>query len=1084
MSLDPYVNVRFGGDTTEVIRALRQVTRQSKKQGNRISSNFKAVGASIVAALSFDKIVEGLSFATEFDDNLRTAQAASKATSEELEALRAKALALGGEPGQTPLEIAKGMTEAARAGQSFNEIMNSVGSTAELAAASELEFGEAAEKTTDIMSQFNITSENTGRVTDVLIAGANSAATSVTQLAEAFEYSGSLSNALGKSFEQTAAAQLALANAGLKGEKGGTALRGVWAQLISNQETLEKQYGVTVSRVEDGKTVFADLADIIDGLNAAGIQADEIFDVFGKTAGPGAAALLNQGGDAIRGYTKQLNEAKGTGAEVGGVIQAGMGGDSRTIISGFQNAIIELADLAVPAMSFMADNIGILSGAVDILKVSVSGLQAVYATMAVGITQVAAFGESVTDALGITSEDTKVFAQVSEDMMYVAGNAADEAKEKFLGLGDASGPAVEGQKEHKKAVDESTTAVKSLADEQERLEDVQRSVSEVLSGIARQEAEERKQLAQKLYDELGIASTEFYQEEAQRILSDVDKYGEVVENKVLLQTQAMERLKELEVKAASAGDQAATETIRSMQESLSLAKGTMDEYLQAFAVPPDTQAFEAYAEAELASLEKAMEARRTAGVDAIQIEENKAKVIRELAVEAAEAGNEAYAEQLASLADQAEETINEIKGVYDAAGEAANGDLEARLQAIETEYETRLQLGEESIEAEKKRNEELKRLALDAAQAGETAYASFVGSLMSEVESSVQNVAAATDQAESELNSLANTAENVGSQVQGALDNVSAPSVGGFTTDTSSIESLQAAIQNLNETPTLDPFRIDRDRYQAKIEEMEAEASATIKKAQEELDREREAAAEKRAQAEEQRRRESVERAKQAAQEKLEIAKAAINEEINSIQAAEDRLQQQQSLYEKIYSSQGIGAKEAFQAKAENLTEEAQEMQDAGVKQGLVAQWLKESFADLREEAKEAGVKGFGSFTQGLLDSYKDTGLFSERVVTVRDEMQELKDKLAAVSESGYQQYMESSALAMERLVNGSESLRKSEDSRGKSSKKRGKGVFGGFASIFSSDASTDPSTLSDVIKAINDSKIDAKELAKELIRR
>ncbi|WP_105121228.1 phage tail tape measure protein, partial [Streptococcus suis] len=100
-------------------------------------------------------------------------------------------------------------------------------------------FGTVMGATTSIMSQFNlITSDtnqmlkNTNRVTDSLSFVANKTKAGFSDMGLAMEYVGPVANSVGMSIEETASAIGILSNAGIDGQKAGTALRGALSKLL------------------------------------------------------------------------------------------------------------------------------------------------------------------------------------------------------------------------------------------------------------------------------------------------------------------------------------------------------------------------------------------------------------------------------------------------------------------------------------------------------------------------------------------------------------------------------------------------------------------------------------------------------------------------------------------------------------------------------------------------------------------------------------------------------------------------------------------------------------------------------------
>jgi len=551
------INIIIGGDVRQLERAMDDAVRRVRSSTDTMSSSISGFQNLLIGAFSLDKLKEGLDFATTFDDNLRQVQAAAKLTAEQFEVIKQKALELGAEPGQTPEMIAAGMADAARAGQNFNQILDSISGTAKLAAGSELNFSEATEASVDILAQFGLTSKETAGLTDVLIAGANSASVKVGQLAESFKFAGSLSHVLGESVIDTEAALLVLANAGLKAEQGGTGLRGVWTQLIKHSDTLQESFGVAVSRMENGQRVFRSLDEIIGDLSKSGIQADEIFKIFGKTAGPAAAVLLQAGQDGLLKYEEQLKSAGGAGQEVAETLQSGLGGSVRTITSQFQNAVVLLTDQVTPAIGFVADNIYLLNSAVLGGIGVINTMREAYATMLATAVQGVSYFAEISDAIGATSGQAEHLRQVSADFTYVAGQMGDQAGKAFSDMVDSIGAATDAQEKHKEAVDLTALSYKKDAEEHDkRVEDIIDGTEE-MSKAEVKATKEREKALDDMYKTLDSHSSDYYEREAGKLLNQADKFRELGGSEIEIQQHAYDEISKLSEAAYAAGNESA-----------------------------------------------------------------------------------------------------------------------------------------------------------------------------------------------------------------------------------------------------------------------------------------------------------------------------------------------------------------------------------------------------------------------------------------------------------------------------------------------------------------------------------------------
>ncbi len=297
-----------------------------------------------------------------FDDTMRQVAAVSQATNAEMAQMTELAQKLGASTRFTATEVAAGMKELAQSGASTAEIMTVIPHVLDMSAASGLGFKESADLVTDTMAQFGISMENAQQVTDLLAKGGLSAGHSVDEMGNALSYVGPIANAMGYSLDQAVAIVDALADAGYKGERGGTALRGGLVRLINPTREAAAVLDAYNIQVQDSQGKTRNFADIIDDLGKAGLTQAEVFKLFGQEAGPGMQALLSQGGAAIRAYQTDLQHAGGFAKQTATDMEAGIGGAMRKLSASIQSIALSFADVWAPAITWVADRLTWLAG--------------------------------------------------------------------------------------------------------------------------------------------------------------------------------------------------------------------------------------------------------------------------------------------------------------------------------------------------------------------------------------------------------------------------------------------------------------------------------------------------------------------------------------------------------------------------------------------------------------------------------------------------------------------------------------------------------------------------------------------------
>ena len=140
-------------------------------------------------------------------------------------------------------QIAAGMKDMAQAGLDYKEVLASLPATIALSTAGNLEFARSSEILTNTMNAFQekvFNEETTMRYADALVGAANSSATSVEQMGQAFVNSAAQAGQMGYSIEDVGTVIGAMGNKFIKSGKAGTALKNVISRLTSENSSCMK----------------------------------------------------------------------------------------------------------------------------------------------------------------------------------------------------------------------------------------------------------------------------------------------------------------------------------------------------------------------------------------------------------------------------------------------------------------------------------------------------------------------------------------------------------------------------------------------------------------------------------------------------------------------------------------------------------------------------------------------------------------------------------------------------------------------------------------------------------------------------
>lgn len=364
-----------------------------------IKTQIMAIGPLLGAAFAIQQVASFassiLTLGSDFTSVMSRVQALTRATEEEFLVLEERAKELGATTQFSASQAAEAMVFLAQAGFNTKQIFDALPATLQLAAAGQLDLATAADIASNVLSGYGLQAEELGRVNDIIIATTSKANTNVMQFSEAFKTAAPIAKSAGIEIEEAASAIGTLANAGIQGSLGGTALRGVIAGLISPSNEAKKELdklGVSATNA-DGS--FRDLSGIFQDLQDAGVTTAQLFTIFGREAAS-AAAVFTQAGDGLGEFADVLGGSFGIAASIATEQMNNLKGDSLELESAIEGQMLTVFEalegvlrFVTQAVTFLINNLGTL------LKTVMVGV--------VGITAYTAATRGMSIAIGFTS---------------------------------------------------------------------------------------------------------------------------------------------------------------------------------------------------------------------------------------------------------------------------------------------------------------------------------------------------------------------------------------------------------------------------------------------------------------------------------------------------------------------------------------------------------------------------------------------------------------------------------------------------------------------------------------------------------
>ena len=331
---------------------------------NGLSSAMGTVGGVLTKSVTVPLVGVGaaaLKVATDFEQGMSNVQAISGATGDEFEALRDKAIELGGSTVFSATEVADAMTEMAKAGWSSQQIMDGMSGVLDAASASGENLATVSTIVADAVTGFGLAASDSTRVADLLAQAANSGTIGVADLGESFKYIAPLAQTMGFSIEDTTTAITALSTAGIKGSQAGTALRGMFTRMIKPTDQVAaamEDLGITLTDSEGNfksmDTILREMRGTFQTLTPEQ-QAYYASVIAGTEGVSGMTALLGMSQEEYDKISESMKNANGVAKETADVMQDNLAGAMEQLFGALESAGIVIGDALIPTIRDLAE---------------------------------------------------------------------------------------------------------------------------------------------------------------------------------------------------------------------------------------------------------------------------------------------------------------------------------------------------------------------------------------------------------------------------------------------------------------------------------------------------------------------------------------------------------------------------------------------------------------------------------------------------------------------------------------------------------------------------------------------------------
>lgn len=359
-----YLDLDISGFLAGLKSAQSEADTASKNIATKIGNNLQSAGKSMTSAGStLTKTVTtpvlGLGTAavkvtSDFESAMSKVSAISGATGGDLDKLNKKAQEMGAKTKFSATESAEAFTYMAMAGWKTEDMLSGIDGIMSLAAADGLDLATTSDIVTDALTAFGLSASDSGHFADVLAKASSNANTNVSMLGESFKYAAPVVGALGYSAEDTAIALGLMANAGIKGSQGGTALRGSLTRLIKPTDeaaALMEQYGLSMTNADGSMKSLGEvmnmLRDKLGGLTEAE-QAQVAAQIFGQEAMSGMLAIINASDSDYAKLTDAIYDADGAAQQMADTMLDNLSGQLTLLKSALEGLAIQFGEILMP----------------------------------------------------------------------------------------------------------------------------------------------------------------------------------------------------------------------------------------------------------------------------------------------------------------------------------------------------------------------------------------------------------------------------------------------------------------------------------------------------------------------------------------------------------------------------------------------------------------------------------------------------------------------------------------------------------------------------------------------------------------
>jgi len=372
---------------------LNSLKGSTDKAMNKIKTAVTAVATSMVALGGY-----AIKVGSDFEAGMSKVQAISGATKEEMAQLTEKAKEMGSKTKFSAIESAEAFQYMAMAGWKTGDMLDGIEGLMNLAAASGEDLASVSDIVTDALTAFGLKAKDSAHFADVLAKASSNSNTNVRLMGATFKYVAPIAGSMKYSIEDTAVAIGLMANAGIKGEQAGTALRSMLTRLVKPpKEAATALDALNISATNSDGTMKP-LSETLQELRKKFATLDDsqkaayASSIAGTEAMSGMLAIVNASDDDFNKLTESINNADGASKEMADTMNNNLKGAVTLFKSNLESLGIEIYNqIKEPLTRIVKTATEILSKITEKLPTIISAIKKIAPTILVAISAFTAY---------------------------------------------------------------------------------------------------------------------------------------------------------------------------------------------------------------------------------------------------------------------------------------------------------------------------------------------------------------------------------------------------------------------------------------------------------------------------------------------------------------------------------------------------------------------------------------------------------------------------------------------------------------------------------------------------------------------